>query len=229
MKPIKWDSNTIIKFTFLIVAMLIVAIIAIYSIPWDKEMVTHPEILRAYVQSFGGFGYIVFVLLQAFVILTVFFIPVDIFLNVFAGLAYGVPIGFLLAMMGITLGAVSAFYISRLLGYEMISKFVSKNRIEKISNTLNSNAGFLSMLVIFLIPGVPKDLMMFIAGFTPVKAWKLFCIYALSRIPETLIEVSIGAQIHKRNGMEIVIISVGLVIFVAVVFTLKSWNKEKQV
>lgn len=228
MKSIKLDRITIIKFTFLIATMLVVVAIAIYSIPWDKEMVMHPEILRAYVQSFGGFGYIVFVLLQAFVILAVFFIPVDIFLNVFAGLAYGVPVGFILAMIGITLGAISAFYISRLLGYGFIRQFVSQNRIDKMNKTLNSNAGFLSMLVIFLIPGVPKDVMMFIAGFTPVKAWKLFCIYALSRVPETLIEVSIGAQIHQRNGMEIVIISVGLVIFVAVVFTLKSWNKEKQ-
>jgi uncharacterized membrane protein YdjX (TVP38/TMEM64 family) len=165
--------------------------------------------------------------LQAFIVLTVF-IPVDVILNVFGGYLFGLPLGFLLSMLGIMSGAICAFYISRLLGYRLILKFISEDRINKISDTLNSTKGILGLLIIYLIPGIPKDLMVYIAGFTPIKASKLFLVYALSRIPATLIEVSVGAQIQQKDITGMIITLAGLALFGVTILILQNVYKKKQ-
>jgi uncharacterized membrane protein YdjX (TVP38/TMEM64 family) len=145
----------------------------------------------------------VYVLIQAAHVLTVV-IPGDIF-NVCGGYIYGIPIGFLLSFTGIMLGTVTAFYILRIFGYDFIRKFISEERIIKISGALNSTKGMMGMIVICLIPLIPKDLMMYVAGLIPIKASRLFFVYALSRIPGTLFWVSIGSQAYDRNIMGIII------------------------
>lgn len=49
----------------------------------------------------------------------------------------------------------------------------------------------IGMLIICLIPVIPKDLMMYVAGLTPIKASRLFFVYSISRIPGALIWVSV--------------------------------------
>jgi uncharacterized membrane protein YdjX (TVP38/TMEM64 family) len=220
----KADRKVIVKILFFVITVLVMGVLAVRFAPWIIEEVKYPGALREFVRSFNGFGFIVFVLLQALIVLTVF-IPVDIVLNVLGGYVYGTPMGFLLSMIGLLLGAVCSFYISRILGFDLINKFVSKKRIDKISSILNSKRGFFSLLVIYLIPGIPKDLMMYIAGLTPVIAWKMFYVYALSRIPATLIEVSAGAQIQERDIKGIIITLTGLVLFIAVIIVLRKKYK----
>ena len=154
----KIDRKNIIKLTILILIILGIVVFGIKFAPWIIEKVKQPEVLREYLRSFGALGFLMYVLLQAAHVLLVV-VPGDLF-NVCGGFIYGVPLGFLLSMIGIMLGTVCAFYISRLFGYEFISKIIPRQKIEKISNILNSTKGMIGMLIICLIPVIPKDLMM---------------------------------------------------------------------
>jgi len=69
---------------------------------------------------------------------------------------------------------------------------------------------------IFFIPIVPKDIMIYIAGITPIKASRLFIIYAISRIPGTLIWLSFGAKAYEGNILGIAITLILLAIFVII-------------
>ncbi len=220
------DKKSKLKLAGLIVLLITIMFFGITFIPWILEKVKQPEALRDYLRSFGNFGFLMYILLQAVQVLLVI-IPAD-FLNVCAGFIYDIPLGFVLSMIGIMLGTVCAFYISRLLGYEFISKIIPKEKIDKISTILDSSKGTIGMLIICLIPGIPKDLMMYIAGLTLIKASKLFTINALSRIPGTLIWVSVGAQVYNQNQKGIVIILVGLVILIASGFILQRMYKKPQ-
>jgi uncharacterized membrane protein YdjX (TVP38/TMEM64 family) len=174
MKIKKIDKKIKIKLIILILIILGIAIFGISSAPWVIEKVKQPESLREYLRSLGNLGFLMYTLLQVVHVLLVV-IPGDLF-NICGGFIYGIPLGFLLSMIGLMIGTVCAFYISRLLGYEFVSKIIPKEKIDKISNTLNSTKGTVGMLVICLIPLIPKDLMMYIAGITPIKASKLFFI-----------------------------------------------------
>lgn len=223
----KIDHKIQIKLSIMIMIIFVIVIFGINFAPWVIEKVKQPEDLREYLRSIGGLGFLMYILLQAVHVLLVV-IPGDLF-NICGGYIYGIPLGFILSMIGIMLGTVCAFYISRLLGYEFISKVIPKEKIEKISNILNSTKGMIGMLIICLIPVIPKDLMMYIAGLTPIKSSKLFLVYAVSRIPGTLLWVSVGAQVYEKNIMGISITLIGLVIVIVVGILLQSMYKKKQI
>ncbi len=223
MKVSEIDPKIKLKVLGLILTVLALGALAGCFAPWIIEKVKQPEVLRDYLRSFEGLGILFYVLLQAVHVLIVV-IPGDLF-NVCGGYIYGIPLGFVLSMTGIMIGTVCAFYISRLLGFEFISKIVPKDKIDKISSVLNSTKGMLGMLIVCLIPGIPKDLMIYVAGLSPVNASKLFLVYGVSRIPGTLIWVSVGAQVYERNAMEIAFTLIGTVLIASAVIILQ--NKYK--
>ena len=226
MRIKKIDNKIKIKIAILILILLSIFVFGLTFAPWVIEKVKQPEALRQYLRSFGNLGFLMYVLLQAVHVLLVV-IPGDLF-NICGGFIYGIPLGFLLSMIGLMLGTVCAFYISRIFGYEFISKIIPKEKIEKISNILNSTKGMIGMLIICLIPVIPKDLMMYVAGLTPIKASKLFFVYALSRIPGTLIWVSVGAQAYNKDLKGIIIILIGMVLLLMSAFLIQNRYKRTQ-
>lgn len=98
------------------------AIFGISFAPWVIEKVKQPDVLREYLRCFGNLGFLMYILLQAVHVLLIV-IPGDLF-NICGGFIYGIPLGFLLSMIGLMIGTVCAFYISRLLGYESVSKII---------------------------------------------------------------------------------------------------------
>lgn len=222
----KIDNKIKIKLAILFFVILGIVVFGINFAPWVIEKVKQPEALREYLRSFGKLGFLMYVLLQAVHVLLVV-IPGDLF-NICGGFIYGIPLGFILSMIGLMLGTICAFYISRFLGYEFISKIIPKEKIEKISDILNSTKGIIGMLVICLIPVIPKDLMMYIAGLTPIKASRLFLVYALSRIPGTLIWVSVGAQVYNKDLKGIIIMLIVLALLIMSGLILQTKFKKTQ-
>jgi len=123
---------------------------------------------------------------------------------------------------------VIVFYISRFLGYELVSRLISVKKIEKINGILNSTTGTVSLFLFCCIPLIPKDIMMYVAGLTPVKAPRLFLVYGISRIPTTLIWVSVGANAYEKDITGLVIsVSILVVLLVIVYFIGKNYSKHK--
>ena len=224
MKSINMEKKNIIKFILLVIFGAIMLGLALKYGSWVSENAKEPQKVREYLRSFGNAGFMVYVLIQSVHVLTVV-IPGDVF-NICGGYIYGIPLGFILSIIGIMLGSIMAFYISRFLGYDFISKFIPEEKIQKVSKVINSTQGMIGMFIICIIPFIPKDLMMYIAGLTPVRASKLFFVYALSRIPGTLIWVSVGANMYEKSTKSIIVTVIGLVILLIVSFILKTYYKR---
>jgi uncharacterized membrane protein YdjX (TVP38/TMEM64 family) len=228
MSLIKLESKLVIKLVFLTLIFTIIAIVGIKTVPWLIEHGRSPEYIREYLSSFGNAGFLIYVLIQAIQVIIVV-IPGDLF-SICGGFVYGIPLGFALSFLGLMSGSVIAFYISRLLGHDFVSSFIAKEKIEKISEVLNSTKGAIGMFVICTIPFIPKDVMIYIAGLTPVKASRLFLIYGLSRVPSILIWVSIGSDTYEKDYWGVaIIISILLVLLAAVFFTVRYIIKKKGV
>ncbi|MBP6713882.1 MAG: TVP38/TMEM64 family protein [Aliarcobacter sp.] len=215
----------IIKFTALLIFMGLILFFGIKFSPFIVEKIKEPEIVREYLRSYGNLGFLIFILVQA-IHVVVIVIPGDIF-NLCGGYIYGVPMGFLLSLTGIMLGSITVFYISRIFGYDFINMIISKEKIDKLSNILNSSKGTTGMFIICLIPGIPKDLLMYVAGVTPVKAVRLFFIYALSRTPGILIWVSVGTNAFEKNYKDMFITICGAILFITLTLILKNRYKKK--
>lgn len=224
----KLDKRSVIKLVFLAFIFTIIVIVGIRIAPWLIENGKNPKYIREYLAGFGNVGFLVYVLIQAIHVIIVI-IPGDIF-NICGGFVYGIPLGFALSFLGMMVGTVIVFYISRFFGYEIVSKLIAKEKIDKMSGILNSTKGTVGMFIICCIPFIPKDLMMYIAGLTPVKASRLFLIYGLSRIPGTLIWVSIGANAYEKDiwGLGITI-AIMLIMLVIVFFLGRYYNKKEKI
>ena len=85
-----------------------------------------------------------------------------------AGYMYGFWLGYLYSLIGAFLGSVLTYYIAKILGgalTPMRSDSSEKKKIKSMLETLNSKKAVVLVFLIFLIPGVPKDLCNYIAAF----------------------------------------------------------------
>ena len=225
MNLAKLDKKSILKLVFLALIFILIAIVGAKIAPWLIENGKNPRYIREYLASFGSAGFLVYVLIQAIHVIIVI-IPGDIF-NICGGFVYGIPLGFALSFTGMMLGTVIAFYISRFFGYDVVCMFIAKEKIEKLSGILNSTKGTIGLFIICSIPFIPKDLLIYVAGLTPVKASRLFLVYGLSRIPGTLIWVSIGANAYEKDFIGLGITIAIMIIMLVTVYLLGRFYSKK--
>ena len=226
MSLVQMNKRMVLKLIFLILIFTIIIIIGIKTAPWLFEHARNPKYIRNYLAGFGNVGFLVYMLIQIIQVVIVI-IPGDI-VSACAGFVYGIPIGFVLSYTGLMIGSVIVFYISRIFGYDLVSRLISEKKIEKIREVLNSTKGTFGLFIICCIPFIPKDIMMYIAGLTPVKASRLFVVYGMSRVPSVLIWVSVGANAFEKNILGLVVtISIMIVMIILLFFLNKFYQKNK--
>lgn len=64
------------------------------------------------------------------------------------------------------------------------------------------------LLFFFFVPGLPKDLLVYFAGLTPLRPLKFFTILLVGRFPWLLASVTVGANIYQKNYLSTIVISV---------------------
>ncbi len=215
----KINKKDIIKFILLLVFLLAAIITSILIYPKIKDKFTF-ENIRDVVGENKILWAFLFILLQVIQVV-IFAIPGDI-INATGGFIFNIFIGSILSFIGVCIGSIITFYISRGLGYSFINKFIKKEKIDKIVSFMESNTGFLSMFIFCNLPFVPKDVLMYAAGLTPLKAKKTLFIYCLSRIPGIIIWNSMGANIYNKSTLGIIITLCLLLIFLTAVLVVKK-------
>lgn len=216
---LKLNKKDIIKFVILTVFLTSMIVCGIIFYPKIKEYISF-ENVRGFVEKNKFLSFFVFILLQIFQVV-IFVIPGDV-INATGGFVFNIFIGFLLSFIGVVLGSIIAFYISRILGYNFVNKFVKKEKLDKIVSFFESNTGFISLFIFCNLPFVPKDVLMYGAGLTPLKAKKTLFIYCVSRIPGIIIWNSMGANIYSRSILGIVITLCVLLLFLMFIILIKK-------
>lgn len=227
MEKVKGNKTVIVKVLLFVAFIIAVATMVVEYEPYLTKLANNPAKIRAYLNSAGWLGFLIYLLMQVAHVLIVV-IPGDL-ITVCGGYLYGVPVGFVLSMIGVLLGASVAFGVSRFLGYEFITKFISYEKIEKMNQLLNSNKGTIGLFVICLTPFIPKDIFIYMAGLTPIKLSKLLSVYGVSLIPSTLIWSSVGANMYKYNVASVIFTLVVLGMLLMGAFVLQQYYKKKRI
>jgi uncharacterized membrane protein YdjX (TVP38/TMEM64 family) len=180
--------------------------------PQLTELARKPEDLRNLLNSFGWKGILVFMGIQMLQVV-VAAIPGE-FVQLAGGYIYGTWFGTLYSLIGIVLGSILVFFIARLLGYPVVKLLVSPKQLEKFNFMINSEKSEIGMFIFFLIPGIPKDVLTYIAGITPVKPLRFFIIITVGRLPALLASSYIGYSAQKGNyGVMLILSIAALVLF----------------
>lgn len=96
-------------------------------------------------------------------------------------LAFGSIMGFIYNYIGLVIGSVMAFYLSRRYGLVLVRKLFSEEIIDKyLTYIKNDKFQFIFFWGIFL-PGMPDDLLVFIAGVSSISFKKFLWIILLGK------------------------------------------------
>ncbi|WP_343827008.1 TVP38/TMEM64 family protein [Clostridium subterminale] len=175
-------------------------------LPRILELTVSLDKFRNYIISLGSFGSVVFIFFQ--VLQTIIApIPGEV-IQIAGGYIYGVTFGVIYSTLGLLLGAIIAFYFTRLIGTPFIKKLINKKNSQWMADIMDSKKFSAILFIIFLVPGLPKDFLIYVAGLTPINPLKFFGILLISRFPWLLASVSIGSNLHYGNYISTIIVSV---------------------
>ena len=160
-----------------------------YAIISDKEKIS--GLFRAA----GDWAPVVYILLEAAQVLIMIW-PVP--LEIAGGFLFGLPLGLVYSMIGLTLGAVLAFLLGRLLARTYLSRIIDPAKLLGFRK-LMKREGALAAFIIYLIPGVPKDFVNYALGFTTLSLKFFVVVVALFRLPSTFLLTLQGAEAAKGN------------------------------
>lgn len=153
------------------------------------------EAVQDYINKFGNMGALIFVGFQIFQVV-VSVVPGEIF-QVAAGFLFGHFKGFLLAMLGCLIGEVICFWVSRFLGKDFIRMFVGEEKLRIYRDRLNSKRAYTICFLLYLMPGIPKDLICYIAGISEIDFARFIIITMAARIPGILGSIMMGSLIQN--------------------------------
>ena len=184
------NCDNVLKFIFKIVNIVITFFLISISIVFLRRIIFLNDIeVINYISKCGVFSAIIFVLLQIFqVIFPVIPGGVSCWVGV---IIFGPFKGFLYNYIGLSIGSIIVFWLSKKYGMVLIRKFFSNKILKKYEKYLNDKNYYKLFLFSILLPGMPDDLMCYLSGLTSIT-YKRFISIILTCKPLTLLIYSIS-------------------------------------
>jgi uncharacterized membrane protein YdjX (TVP38/TMEM64 family) len=193
----------------IILAVLFLGSIVYATIRFGPELtrlVSDPHRFREHILSFGPWSAAVFMLFQVLqVVIAV--IPGEP-VQIAGGYIFGTFWGTIYSTVGITAGYIIVFASVKLFGFPLVKQFVSKKEFERFKTLVNNPKLETTIFLLFLIPGIPKDILVYIAGLTPISPVLFFIIITCARFPAMLGSSFIGAKIESSQYFIAITVSV---------------------
>jgi uncharacterized membrane protein YdjX (TVP38/TMEM64 family) len=151
------------------------------------------------------------------------------------GYLYGPLWGTIYSTIGLTIGSWIAFFLARLFGMPLLEKVVSPQVIEKFDHFME-HKGILVSLLLFLIPGFPKDYLCYIVGVSRMPTWVFLVVSTVGRLfGTTMLSITGDSVRHEHYLLLACVVGVGIASFVAAWYyhdslleMLKKKKKDKQ-
>lgn len=131
--------------------------------------------------------------------------------EILAGMCYGPIGGMIILFIGAFFSSAFIFFLVRKFGKNFIYSFVSKEKIDKLENSKmfsNHKKIYSIIFILFFIPGLPKDIIVYISGLLPIKPIKFLIISTIARFPSIISSTIVGANIMDGNLKIIAIVYV---------------------
>lgn len=207
---------TIIKFSIL---LLIIIGAPVYLYINYRDTLLNPEWLAALPDLLRQYSWRSALVLMGLQILQVIICVVPGQpIQIAASYLFGVFRGYLISITGAVIGATIAFYLAKLLGKDALELFFDKDKIEDYQRKLNSGRGLLAVLIIYLIPGLPKDLVGYVAGISDMNIRSFLIVSTIGRTPPMLGSLLFGHFASSRNYTAIAVLAAITLIILVICF-----------
>lgn len=223
-----------VSFFKLIMLAIIIGIIIgaiIYLWPFFRN-ISKPEGQIAFKEKIQDLGFVGMLMLFGLQFAQIFLIiipgePIE----VLAGMCYGTLGGTLFITFSAFIITTLIFLAVRVLGRKFVYSFCKEESVKKIENSkLFQNPKKIEwiMLILFLIPGTPKDLLVYIAGLLPIKPIRFILISTFARFPSVISSTIAGENILNGNlKISIIAYILTFVIVGIAIYIINKLDKSK--
>lgn len=208
----KLNQKRIIALLIIGFFILISVVVLFYIGKPLLEIAKEPEKFRSWIKSFGLFSSIIYMLI-VFLQVIIAIIPGEP-LEIVGGYAFGFIEGTILCLIAATIGSLVVFLLVKQFGMRFVSLFFSQDKIDKIKFLRYSPKRDIIFMILFIIPGTPKDMLCYFAGLTDMKLSVWFMICFLGRIP-SVITSTIGGNALGTKEYLYAIIAFGVTILIS--------------
>ncbi|MEG2660160.1 MAG: VTT domain-containing protein [Oscillospiraceae bacterium] len=194
---IKRNKINCIKLLITAFALVLLVFAGFKLWPIFAEMINDTGAFKSKISEMGFSGWLSLLGLQILQII-IAFIPGEP-VEILSCVLYGGVGGFLTCELGILIGSVIVFLAVRLLGYSVITSFISEEKLQKYKFLQDTHRLEMLTFILFFIPGTPKDVLTYFVGFTKINPIHFFAIATFARIPSVLTSTLAGSAMIKGD------------------------------
>ncbi len=210
----------IFKFAGLVAFIIIVAIIVIAAWPYISDVFSEGGVDRLVerVQNAGAAGVLILLGMQ-FLQIVVAFIPGEV-VQLAAGLMYGPLWGSIIVLVGCVISSSIIYKLVHSLGAPFVQGMVSTEHLNKFKAFEESGKLDIIVFILFLIPGMPKDVFTYIVPLTNMPYKKFITLTTIGRIPGVVGSTYAAAGLASGDvvGPIVVLVVLAVIAVVAIVF-----------
>lgn len=179
------------------------------AFPW----LTEPAALKTRLETAGPYAPAVFVLIQAAQVI-IAPIPGQA-LAFMSGYLFGTIPGTVYSLLGATLGSYVVFRLSRRYGRRHVERAIDSTLIDRF-DTIIASRGLPALFVVFLVPGLPDDVICFLAGLSDLRIRDMLVVSVAGRFPGYLVANAAGAQLQAGNELVTGVLVIGAFIIAVI-------------
>lgn len=198
----KKGKITIFKIVVFSIVVVLLVGITIYLFPVMKNL-SSKEGQAAFKEKVENTGILGLLSLFGLQVAQIFLIivpgePIEIL----AGMCYGSIWGTIFIMASAFIISTVIFLLVRKFGKKFVYEFCDEKKVKKIENSKlfqNPKKIEFIMIILFLIPGTPKDLLVYVAGLLPIKTSSFIIISTFARFPSVISSTLAGENVANRK------------------------------
>ena len=222
----KQNKAKIIKLIALIIILAVLVIATIYMMPIMKQINTSEgqTQFKEKITNSGITGMLIlFGLELAQVVLAI--LPGEP-VELLAGICFGPIWGTIFLMISVFIVTAMIYFFVKKYGKDFIYEFFPKEKVNKLENSkLFKDPKKLETVIalLFLIPGTPKDLLVYIGGLLPIKTSRFLALATLLRFPSIISSTIAGDKL--LNGQWQISLLAYLITFIITIIVIIIVNK----
>jgi uncharacterized membrane protein YdjX (TVP38/TMEM64 family) len=136
---------------------------------------------------------------------------------------YGFWQGYLISIIGAIIGTVVTYNIAKFLGKDALHILFGEKRVNEYMRKLNSGKAYIIILLIYLIPGIPKDLMCYVAGLSEIKIRPFIIISTIGRTPGIMGSLLMGSMLENENYL-----GLAIMVLIAIIISYVFYKNRKR-
>lgn len=198
----KLSKADIYKFVGLIAFFALMVLIIVLVWPYIGEIFEPGGIERVMndVRDAGPLGAGVLLALQ-FIQIVVAFVPGEV-TQVAAGMIYGPWLGALIILVGCVISSAFVFTLVHKLGAPFVQAMVPQKHMDKFRKFENSGKLNVVVFVLFLIPGMPKDVFTYITPLTHMPLRTFLLLSNIGRVPGILVSTYAASSLIEGDYLQ---------------------------